>query len=134
VAPKGPWYGDLHALAERAAKARGLTLTQPFEVVPLEDDAFFAEYAAIAETGSTALQHELEATLGEFLGADLASLETALAGTWNDVRPEQLVACYHFKTHRLLVRAKVPPELDGGCKAMHVAACSVRISATLKCD
>jgi hypothetical protein len=114
VVPKGPWYGDLHALAERAAKVRGLTLTQPFEVVPLEDEAFFAEYAAIVETGSTALQHELETTLGEFLGADLASLKTALASKWNDVRQEQLVAFYHFKSHRLLVRAKVPPALDGG--------------------
>lgn len=109
-----PWYGDLHALAERAAKVRGLTLTQQFEVVPLEDDAFFAGYAAIAQTGSTELQHELEATLGEFLGADLTALKKAFAGKWNDVRQEQLVAFYHFKSHRLFVRAKVPSVLEAG--------------------
>jgi hypothetical protein len=114
VVADAPWYGDLRALAASAAKVRGLTLTQAFEVVPLEDEAFFAQYAALMESGSTALQQELELTMSEFLGVDITKFRAGLAEKVQGVRQEQLVAFYHFTTHRLFVRSRVPAVVEGG--------------------
>ncbi len=113
-APALPWYGDLHALANEAARVREVTLTQRFEVVPLDDDAFFAAYASLLAASSGPLQQELEATLREFTGADFEALKRSLTGRWNDVRQEQLIAFYHFASHRLLVRQVIPPLLAAG--------------------
>jgi hypothetical protein len=113
VVADAPWYGDLHALAANAAKVRGLTLTQAFDVVPLEDEAFFAQYAELMDAGSKALQQELELTLSEFLGVDITKFRAGLAEKVQGVRQEQLVAFYHFTTHRLFVRSRVPPVVEG---------------------
>jgi hypothetical protein len=98
-----PWYGDLHALAAEAAKVRGLTLTQAFEVVPLEDDAF---YAAVARTekGEAPLQHQLDQTLSEFLGVDVEKLRVAMTEAAQRTALAALVAFYDFDSHRLFVR------------------------------
>ncbi len=111
---EAPWYGDLHALAQEAAAVRDLTLTQTFDVVPLDDDAFFAAYEELFTRASVALQQELMTTLSEFMGVDLEKLKGALSGDWNEVRQEQLIAFYHFKSHRLLVRKVIPPALAAG--------------------
>lgn len=111
--PPPPWYGDLPALAKEAAAVRGLELTLAFEVVPLDDDAFFAEHGRLAREGSGALLRELEETLREFSGGAFEPLVgNALRSSVDEVRREQVVAFYAFASHRLYVRRVVPPVLD----------------------
>ena len=114
VEAEAPWYGDLHALAKEAAAVRELTLTQDFTVVPLDDAPFFAEYDQLVTRASDELRQELTATLSEFIGADLEKLKSVFADGWKTVRQEQLIAFYHFKSHRLFVRKTIPPVLSAG--------------------
>jgi hypothetical protein len=111
---EAPWYGDLHALAKEAAAVRELTLTQDFTVVPLDDAPFFAEYDQIVTRASGELKQELMTTLSEFTGVDLEKFKNVLAADLNAVRQEQLIAFYHFKSHRLLVRKTIPAVLAAG--------------------
>jgi hypothetical protein len=114
VEVEAPWYGDLHVLAKEAAAVRELTLTQDFTVVPLDDASFFAEYDQVITAASDQLQQEVTTTLSEFIGVDLEKLKSAFAGGWKKVRQEQLIAFYHFKSHRLFVRKTIPPILAAG--------------------
>lgn len=111
---KEPWYGDLRALARRAADVRGLTLTVAFDIVPLADDELFASYAGLQRDSASALAKELRATFEalNLSGGPIPSLDGLTQGTADEVRSEQLVAFYHFKTHRLVVRRALPPALE----------------------
>jgi hypothetical protein len=113
-----PWYGDLHALAREAAEVRETKLTQQFEVVPLDDAAFFAEYARINGDASAALKKEIESTLGEFTGLSteqFGELAGQMRAQVTGVREEQLIAFYHFASHRMVLRQTIPPVLvEGG--------------------
>lgn len=104
VVVAAPWYGDVHALAVQAAKLRGLTLTQTFEVVALDDDAFAAQEAALAEKKGQSLQLDLELSLGELLGVDLEKLK-ASAQERAPSEPVGSEAFYDSTSHRLFLRA-----------------------------
>lgn len=101
---------------------RGLELTQQFEVVPLDDEAFFAEHSRLITEGSGALVREMEETLREFSGVAFDSVvKKALQVPVQEVRQEQVVAFYQFATHRLFVRRVVPAILDeGGASARFI--------------
>lgn len=111
-APSSAWYGDLHALAEEAAAARGLRLTVAFEVRPLDDADFFTSYREFSKSKNQALMTELTATLKAFSFTGKPMLfDPATSGQLKDVQNEQLLAFYHFESHRLYVRATLPKVL-----------------------
>lgn len=106
------WYGDLHALAEEAAAARGVRLTVAFEVMALDDADFFKSYREFSKSKNQALMAELAATMKAFSFAGKAVLvDPATSGQLKDVQNEQLLAFYHFESHRLYVRANLPKVL-----------------------
>jgi hypothetical protein len=67
-AATAPWYGDLHALAEEAARVRGLALTQKFTIVPVDDDTFFSAMVSDQRRIRRSLTAELERLFRAFLG------------------------------------------------------------------
>src|SRR5437016_104019 len=79
-----PWYGDLRALAEEAARARGLTLTRRFDVTPLDEPAFLARYAQLGARRARELGPGLATLLRVFHLAERTA-PTALATQSNEV-------------------------------------------------
>ncbi len=120
LATSGPWYGDLHALAEEAATARGLVLTVRFEVEALPDDAFFAQLQASSRRKSQPLSAELTKTLSAFgLNERTPLLGATNLTHFKRTQTEQVIAFYVFDTHRLYVRATRPPLLaDADAEAL----------------
>jgi hypothetical protein len=110
-----PWFGDLHALAEEAAAARNRSLYLQFEVVALDDHAFFAAFDEHASHDDGRLRAELNSTLRAFsfkpreerLVTSPASAE-ALAR----FQRERVLAFYVFTNHRMYVRATRPTLLE----------------------
>jgi hypothetical protein len=118
-APPEPWYGDLRVLAERAARVRGLELTQTFEIVPLDDAEFFARHDGLRKA-ATPIQADLARSLEVLLGAPRAELEreetvratrSASQAEVKLVQEEQLIAFYEFGSHTLVVRRDKPASL-----------------------
>lgn len=111
-----PWYGDLHALAKQAAQVRGLELTQQFDVVPLDDDAFFARFAALSKKDGERLAKQLHELLLSFAEKpeDIEALTRLFRAQVQDVQREQLIAFYYFPTHELVVRAALPAAVSEG--------------------
>lgn len=115
------WYGDLRALAERAARVRGLELTQRFVIAPLDDATFFARHDRWRET-SVPVVEDFSRTLAVLFVNDFApqgmageeSFHTGLGisrDAMKRLRVETLLAYYEFDTHTLVVRRDRPASL-----------------------
>jgi hypothetical protein len=114
---KGPWYGDLHVLAQEAARVRGVQLTKQFEVVELADAAF--EQAALADDpDETARRARKGTAFQQSFRPDqpLAPLKASLGGG----SLHALGAFYSPRTHRILVRSSLPAWLDSDPDAIAV--------------
>lgn len=132
--PPTPWYGDLQALAERAARVRGLELTQTFTIAPLDDAAFFARSDRHQEASRLSLEDFSrtldvlfikknvfnEKTGDESFRAGLGVSREAMTR----LREDQLIAFYEFDSHTLVVRQKRPllsPEVSRATLSRTVA-------------
>ncbi|MDP1921731.1 MAG: hypothetical protein Q8L14_36155 [Myxococcales bacterium] len=116
--PPTPWYGDLRALAERAARVRGLELTQTFTITPLDDAAFFDRNDRNQEASRPSLEDFSRTLEVLFIKANTFNEKTGdesyRAGlgvsreAMKRVRDDQLIAFYEFDSHTLVVRQKRP--------------------------
>ena len=117
-----PWYGDLRALAERAARVRGLELKQTFAIVPLDDTTFFSRHDRQREA-SLAIVEDFSRTLEVLIVNERAferkaGDESFRAGlgisreAMKRIREEALLAFYEFDTHTLVVRRERPASLE----------------------
>jgi hypothetical protein len=103
------WYGDLHALAEEAARARGMKLTQRFGITPLDDQAFLKRYAAIVHDRAKELAVSLEAVMRAFhLDRAGGTRPSTIVRQAQEVQDEQLIAFYDFATHNMYLRQRLP--------------------------
>ncbi|MCU0701061.1 MAG: hypothetical protein MUC96_31520 [Myxococcaceae bacterium] len=114
-----PWYGDLRALAERAARVRGFELTQAFTVAPVDDPAFFAWAERVREPNAAYVDELVETLDVLFIGGapsrDRASFQAGLGASRDAMKrlqTEGLVAFYDFQTHTLVVRSTRPASLE----------------------
>jgi hypothetical protein len=99
--PVDRWYGDLHALAQEAAKVRGLTLTQRFEVIELDDAAYTAE---VRRRARPALERQFRA-LDATLHPGRAPKPSASGGSGGE---DALFAAYFPEQSQLLIRRDLP--------------------------
>lgn len=113
-----PWYGDLQALAEHAARVRGLELKQTFTIAPLDDAAFFARSDRHQEASRPSLEDFSRTLEVLFIKANTFNEKTGDASfraglgvsreAVKRVREDQLIAFYEFDSHTLVVRQKRP--------------------------
>jgi hypothetical protein len=101
-----PWYGDLYALAEEAAKIRGVTLTQGFEVIALDDDAYDKELRRREEPAFDEQFHVLDVMLHP--GRKPRLLSRGPEGSGIDAT---ILAAYFSNDRQLLIRRTLPKSL-----------------------
>lgn len=132
--PPTPWYGDLRALAERAARVRGLELTQAFTIAPLDDAAFFARSDRHQEANRPSVEDFSRTLEVLFIKKNMFNEKTGdesfRAGlgvsreAMTRVREDQLIAFYEFDSHTFVVRQKRPllsPEVSRATLSRTVA-------------
>jgi hypothetical protein len=113
----GLWYGDLHAVAQEAARVRGVQLTKEFDIVELDDAAF--EEAALADDPDEASRRARKgAAFQQSFRPDepLAPLKGSLAAR----SLHALGAFYSPRTHRILVRSSLPGWLESDPDAIAI--------------
>jgi hypothetical protein len=106
-----PWYGDVRALAAEAAEVRGLTLTQTFEIVALDDEPFFELYTSTTQEQSSRLTAQLMRTFSAFAltsGPNPLVEPKRFVEQAASARNEQILAFYHPRTHRMVLRRTLP--------------------------